>query len=385
MRNEVPMVKALIRPLSMALLLGALLLAACPAAVSAQAVQDVPRTHWAYEAVMKLVERGYLALEDGRFRGDQPVDRFTLAEVVAKILNEIETGAVGPRSREDVELLRRLVTEFEAELVDIYAGIEQNQARAERNERELLVLKAQMTQFIDQVQADLDQFDRALREGLAEQEAKRQAELQAQAMALRAEMGALESSVRQALAESGIALGDLSESLAADSARLEALQSEVRELSQELEVVRSGLEEALREFLSELNAHSEALAAQQLALDEQRRADSDLLKGLEAAVERLSAMQGRLDAVERQVVAMQSQIGLSEEQLRALSDRLMSELESQYQHSFLFAGTVADELKALREEFASYRQRTERELQGARNAQIFGIIGAILGLISLAN
>ena len=74
-------------------------------------------------------------------------------------------------------------------------------------------------------------------------------------------MGALESSVRQALAESGIALGDLSESLAADSARLEALQSEVRELSQELEVVRSGLEEALREFLSELNAHSEALAA----------------------------------------------------------------------------------------------------------------------------
>ena len=102
-------------------------------------------------------------------------------------------------------------------------------------------------------------------------------------------------------------------------------------------------------------------------------------------MERLSEMQGRLDAVERQVVAMQSQIGLSEEQLRALSDRLMSELESQYQHSFLFAGTVADELKALREEFASYRQRTERELQGARNAQIFGIIGAILGLISLAN
>ena len=170
----------------------------------------------------------------------------------------------------------------------------------------------------------------------------------------------------------------------------------------DLETLVEGVEQVLAEIRSELNAQSEAFAAGQLALEEQRRqnrileeTDAELLKGIEAALERVAAMQARVDAlesmkaqidgVERQVLAMQSQIGLSEEQLRALSDRLMNELESQYQHSFLLSGTVAEELKSLREEFNGYRQKTERELSSARQAQMFGIIGALLGLIGLAN
>lgn len=438
------MVRLEFKPALMAFLLGAALLAAAvPAA--AQTIQDVPPNHWAYEAVVQMVNRGYLALEDGRFQGNQPVDRFTLAQVIAKILNEIETGAVEPQSRQDVELLRRLVTEFREELVAVYASVERSQSRADENARELLVVKDKMSEVIavvDQVRSELEALDRALAEGLAEQDAKRQAELQAQAaqlqsslsqlrqlltddrQALRAEVAAmvdelrrqneeriaaLEASVRQALAESGIALGGLEESLRADSARLQALESEVKALSEDLDTIAGWMEEALQEIRSELNAQSEALAAQQLALEEQRQrgtaleqTDAELLGGLQAVQERmanldrlvgrleemagrLDAMKAQVDSVERQVLAMQSQIGLSDEQLRALSDRLMAELESQYQHSFLLAGTLAEEVKALREEFNSYRQNTERELQSARSAQMFGIVGALLGLIGLAN
>ena len=433
------------RHVLLAVVVGMLLPVALSAVTAAQTVQDVPSNHWAYDAVVEMVRRGYLSVEDGRFQGDRPVDRFTLATVVARILHEIESGNIEPQSREDVELLRRLVTEFREELVKVYAEVDRNSVRVDENAREVLVVKDKMSEVleaVDQVRLDLDELDRMLREGLAEQDAKRQAELQAHALqlqsslaelrqllsddreALRAEVVAmveslrrenedrianLEANVRQALAESGIALGGLEESLRADAARLRALEDEVKALSDELDVVLGGMEEALREIHSELNAHSEALARQQLALEEQRQtgtalqdADEQLLRELEAAVQRLSALQSRVDAlgeiagrldamkaqidgVERQVLAMQSQIGLSEEQLKALSDRLMNELESQYQHSFLLAGTLAEEVKALREEFNSYRQNTERELQSARSAQMFGIVGALLGLIGLAN
>ncbi len=80
---------------------------------------DVPPNHWAYQAVKQLVDKGYLALyQDQTFRGDQPVDRYTLATVVAKILKEAASGNTAA-SREDVKLLRSLTNEFREELVKV--------------------------------------------------------------------------------------------------------------------------------------------------------------------------------------------------------------------------------------------------------------------------
>lgn len=458
------------------LLLGILLVAAAGVGM-AQTVRDVPPNHWAYEAVMELVNRGYVPVEDGQFRGDQPADRFTLATVVARILREIETGAVQPQSRQDVELLRSVVTEFREELVSAFARIDRTDARLDASVRDVAVVEERISDVIAllaEVVDELDALDRRLTLGLAEQDAKRQAELQAEVLQLQGSLGQLrqlideraqelaadqsalrsevlgmiadlkreseervallEANVRQALADSGIALGGLQESLEADAARLRTLEGEVQTLTSDLDALVDGIEQVIAEIRSELNAQSEALAAGQLALEEYRGemvrqgqvladADQELLKGVEAALatiaslqqqtgaldqhvsgledrlgsleaqvdtlvaygNRLDAMKAQIDGVERQVLAMQSQIGLSEEQLRALSDRLMNELESQYQHSFLLAGTVSEELKALREEFNSYRQSTERELSSARQAQMFGIVGALLGLIGLAN
>ena len=80
--GEMSMVAARFRGIVMALLLGR---SPRPSASVgwAQTVRDVPPNHWAYEAVMELVNRGYIAIDDGLFAGDQPVDRFTLATVVA--------------------------------------------------------------------------------------------------------------------------------------------------------------------------------------------------------------------------------------------------------------------------------------------------------------
>ncbi|HHX02224.1 MAG TPA: hypothetical protein GX739_06095 [Firmicutes bacterium] len=84
-------------------------------------VKDVPTDHWAYQAVVSLVNRGFLSTyEDGSFQGTNPVDRYTLAATVARILDEIEAGRI-IGSQSDADLLRELTTEFRAELVQFYA------------------------------------------------------------------------------------------------------------------------------------------------------------------------------------------------------------------------------------------------------------------------
>ncbi|HOP73483.1 MAG TPA: S-layer homology domain-containing protein [Bacillota bacterium] len=96
-----------------------LLISIMTCALAAANPVDVPPNHWAYQAVKQLVDKGYLALyQDQTFRGDQPVDRYTLATVVAKILKEGAAGSTAA-SREDVKLLRSLTNEFREELVKV--------------------------------------------------------------------------------------------------------------------------------------------------------------------------------------------------------------------------------------------------------------------------
>jgi hypothetical protein len=102
---------------------------------------DVTPDHWAYKAVQTLIDKGYLQLyQDQTFEGNQPVDRYTLASVVAKILAEIASGSVGT-TREDVKVLRSLTNELREELVKLIADTNTYAKRAEEMKRQDVVLK----------------------------------------------------------------------------------------------------------------------------------------------------------------------------------------------------------------------------------------------------
>ncbi|MFS8665611.1 MAG: S-layer homology domain-containing protein, partial [Limnochordales bacterium] len=77
----------------MPVVLVTVLLLALAASGAAAQVADVPPDHWAYRAVQILVERGYIELaSDGTFRGNEPADRYQLAAVVGRLLEDIEAG-----------------------------------------------------------------------------------------------------------------------------------------------------------------------------------------------------------------------------------------------------------------------------------------------------
>lgn len=75
---------------------------------------DVPMGHWAYDSITHLSARGVVAgYPDGTFKGDQPSTRYEIASVLARTLAVVDMTKA---SKQDVEMLKRLVVEFKSEL-----------------------------------------------------------------------------------------------------------------------------------------------------------------------------------------------------------------------------------------------------------------------------
>jgi uncharacterized small protein (DUF1192 family) len=129
-----------VKGLARLLVCGFLLLVTSGLALGANPA-DVPPDHWAYQAVKQLIDQGYLQLyQDQTFKGDQPVDRYTLASVVVKILKEIASGG-SPTNRDDVKVLRELTSELRQELVKIIADTDTYSSGAKEMKKNDVVLK----------------------------------------------------------------------------------------------------------------------------------------------------------------------------------------------------------------------------------------------------
>ena len=101
------MKKTLVSALSAALVIGA----ASTTFAAANPFSDVPRDHWAYDAVTQLAADGVVeGYGDGTYRGDRNITRYEMAQMVAKAM------AKGDMSASDRALVDRLAAEFADEL-----------------------------------------------------------------------------------------------------------------------------------------------------------------------------------------------------------------------------------------------------------------------------
>ena len=101
------MKKTLVSVLSAALVIGA----ASTTFAAANPFSDVPRDHWAYDAVTQLAADGVVeGYGDGTYRGDRNITRYEMAQMVAKAM------AKDNLSSSDRALVDRLAAEFADEL-----------------------------------------------------------------------------------------------------------------------------------------------------------------------------------------------------------------------------------------------------------------------------
>jgi hypothetical protein len=103
-------------------------------ALAANPFMDVPMNSWAYDAVSQLSSQGVISgYPDGTFKGNQPMTRYEMASIVARALAVVDMNKA---SKQDVEMLKRLVVEFKDELdalgVDV-AGLDERVAVLEEN------------------------------------------------------------------------------------------------------------------------------------------------------------------------------------------------------------------------------------------------------------
>lgn len=122
---------------------------------------DVAPSHWAYKAVKVLIDKGYLQLyQDQTFQGDKPVDRYTMAIIVAKILNEIASGQVGT-NKDDMTLIKSLTNEFRDEFVGVNSKNNIYMQKLDNLLKEQTVIKEDATRLTDeqlQLQTEVKQM-----------------------------------------------------------------------------------------------------------------------------------------------------------------------------------------------------------------------------------
>lgn len=163
-----------------------------------------------------MVNRGFLSTyEDGSFQGNNPVDRYTLATTVARILDEIEAGRI-IGSQSDADLLRELTIEFRAELVQFYADkqrmetlLTDTQKQVVATEERLNNVVAGQVQLSDEVaklKADLMQEANKTTESLNQFQTliqEQRASLQALKEQVHAQQSSIESHQSQLAAHGG--------------------------------------------------------------------------------------------------------------------------------------------------------------------------------------
>ncbi len=110
---------------------------------SVSQLSDVQPTDWAFQALQSLVERyGVIAgYSDGTFRGNRAITRYEFAAGLNAALDRINeliaTGVENSVSRQDLETLQRLQSEFAAELATLRGrvdGLEARNAELEANQ-----------------------------------------------------------------------------------------------------------------------------------------------------------------------------------------------------------------------------------------------------------
>lgn len=362
------------RVLSWLLIIG-ILFSATSAPVFAQ-VTDVPSDHWAYQAVVSLVNRGFLATyEDGSFQGTNPVDRYTFAITIARMLDEIETGrVVGTQS--DADILRTLTTEFSNELVQFYADQEQINQLLENTRKQLTATEERVSNVVAQ-QAELT-------ESLAR--------MQADLMMESADTFHSLSGIQSLIQEHNLKLADQQDRIRELQDVVIFIEDQVNTQGTEIYRINNWIGEkdavfamidneltimvdAHQEQIDKLSANYEQVAARN------RELEMDLQNVAVLRQKDTQELKAQIEKLQTDLNYISTQVGVSEEELAQLNRKISDEIAVQMNAALIRERGLSGSLQDLEAEFERYQVQAESEIKSARNTAIIAIAAAAVGII----
>jgi len=118
------------------------LVVAFAAPVLANPFSDVPFSHWAYDAVKKLTDKGIMiGMPDGTFKGEKGVNRYELAVTLARALDKLPSMK-GKVDATDLRTLEKLTVEFADELALLGVKVTALEDELQAVRDDLAVIKA---------------------------------------------------------------------------------------------------------------------------------------------------------------------------------------------------------------------------------------------------
>lgn len=402
-------------------------------------VTDVPRDHWAYQAVISLVNRGFLATyEDGSFQGTNPVDRYTLAVTVARILDEIEAGRV-MGSQSDIDLLRDLSNEFRTELVQFYADkqlLEKNVDETQKlglaiEERvnKVVASQAELMETVARLKADIMEEASKTAEILKEQRSlieQTQAAVNVQAESLQSQHEQIQTH-QESISELQQAVIKVDEQLRLQQADLQRLQNWTAEKDAIFSMLvfdadfQSSLEELSTQLAQELETREQEqqgeLQALQQKVDELlaaiARTDGELVRSYEQLKVQLENLNRRNQELEKdlqniavlleqekqnrtvqaqsydsaltelraEIERVAAQVGISEEELAALNKRISDEIAVQMNAAIIRERGLSTTVAELQAEFDTYKAAAEKEIKSAKSTAMIAIAAAAVSVL----
>ena len=349
-------------------LMAALLLNMLIPVVAWANVTDVPTDHWAYHAVNSAVTKGYLTVfEDGTFQGTRVVDRYALANVIARLLEDLEVsrlkGAPG-----DVGEINELRLRFEEDLATWYADqqslrdevqqIDENAIIAEERVSRVVIAQVDLEEQVQAIQDQMDSFQTDL------------------------------SEVQAGITLAQLQMGDVSE----NEQRLGELINAVIQLEKEI-LLQAEAINSLENWAGEKGAVMASLQA----TDSQMTAEFEALKKtnqqLEKDLQNVAVLlqretQNRVELAD-QLEQAQADITLLREDtsnLDGIKSELSTDVNAQINAALIREQRLERQIKTLEEEFESYRVTADKDVKSAKTLASIGIalgaIGAIIGIIS---
>lgn len=325
-------------------------------------VKDVPSDHWAHQAVLSLVNRGYLAVyEDGTFQGTRSVDRYTLASALARILDEIEAGRVSGYQG-DAGILKDLTTELRAELVEWYASRDEMKSSISDTQKQMLTTEDRLNRVV------------ASSSVLQEEVARIKADLMAEA------------------SRSAVALqkqeADLQASVANLEAKLRAQQDTIDKLENwtgEKGAVFAALESEGSNLQGQLDKLMETVAKTDgdmiRSIETLNRRNIELEKDLQNLAVKLHGDSTQLAELQSEFDIISSKVGISEEELAVLSRKISDDISLQMNATIIREQRLERELKELQAEFESYKKSSEKDIRSAKSSALIATVAATIGII----
>jgi chromosome segregation ATPase len=321
-------------------------------------IKDVPKEHWAYQSVKSLVDKGYLGLYgDGTFQGTKAVDRYTLAVVIARILNEIDSGRIGA-TPEDVELLRKLSGEFREELVLIASELEMFKKTLDEHDKARQVTKediAKLTFTQREMKAEVDKIisgivkDTEKLDGRITQVESKMTERISVTHELASNTESRLKELEMQVNTHETKFAQLEEDLSATVLRLTSLEPQVADIRKDVDAVSL----AVSEQAAEIATSKEAVS--QLEADVLELASKTEGKDL-SLTDDLNALSGKTLSLEE---AIRSE--------RSARVSTYSSLESG--------------ITSLSSDLAAYKAQTSKDLDGLRKEN--GLLKVLLGLVAV--